>query len=86
MTFFARYEASQLGSTTVEPEHLLLGILREDRALAIRFLSSHAVFEAIREEIVAHMKVREKVANSVDVLINTDSENLLTYAAEVAPE
>src|SRR4029077_2551616 len=36
--FFARYEASQYGSPYIETEHLLLGLLREDRALASRFL------------------------------------------------
>src|SRR5579862_5397028 len=37
--FFARYEASQFGSRTIETEHLLLGVLREDRTLASRFLA-----------------------------------------------
>jgi ATP-dependent Clp protease ATP-binding subunit ClpC len=36
--FFARYEASQYGSPYIETEHLLLGLLREDRALAKRIL------------------------------------------------
>jgi ATP-dependent Clp protease ATP-binding subunit ClpC len=27
--FFARFEASQNGSPTIEPEHMLLGLLRE---------------------------------------------------------
>jgi len=30
--FFARYEASSLGSTTIETEHLLLGLLREHKS------------------------------------------------------
>jgi hypothetical protein len=67
VTLFARYEASQLGSPTMEPEHLLLGILREDKALGFRFLSSHAVFEVIREQMVAHASVREKVSTLVDL-------------------
>ena len=33
--FFARYEASQFGDPEIRPEHLLLGILREDAALAL---------------------------------------------------
>jgi len=33
--FFARYEASQFGSPYIETEHLLLGLLREDKALTI---------------------------------------------------
>ena len=31
--FFARYEASQLGSITIETEHLLLGLIREGKGL-----------------------------------------------------
>ena len=45
--FFARYEASQFGSPYIETEHLLLGLLREDKALANRFLRSHAAIESI---------------------------------------
>ena len=39
--FFGRYEASQFGSPYIETEHLLLGLLREDKALANRFLRLH---------------------------------------------
>jgi ATP-dependent Clp protease ATP-binding subunit ClpC len=31
--FFARYEASQFGSPSIETEHLLLGLLRESKWL-----------------------------------------------------
>jgi ATP-dependent Clp protease ATP-binding subunit ClpA len=31
--FFARYEASQLGSQEITSEHLLLGLLRDDKAV-----------------------------------------------------
>jgi len=31
--FFARYEASQLGSISIEPEHILLGLLRENKSV-----------------------------------------------------
>ncbi len=49
--FFARYEASQYGSPYIETEHLLLGLLREDKALANRFLRTHGSIESIRKEI-----------------------------------
>jgi ATP-dependent Clp protease ATP-binding subunit ClpC len=29
--FFARYEAAQIGPAYIETEHILLGLLREDR-------------------------------------------------------
>jgi ATP-dependent Clp protease ATP-binding subunit ClpC len=51
--FFARYEASQFGSLYITTEHLLLGLLREDKALANRFLGSHAAVESIRKQIEA---------------------------------
>ena len=35
--FFARYEASQFGSPYIETEHLLLGLIREDKNLTNRF-------------------------------------------------
>ena len=58
--FFARYEASQFGSPYIETEHLLLGLLREDKALANRFLRSHAAVESIRKQIEgAHHHSRE---------------------------
>ena len=58
--FFARYEASQFGSPYIETEHLLLGLLREDKALANRFLRSHAAVESIRKQIEgAHHDSRE---------------------------
>src|SRR5688572_32573417 len=65
--FFARYEASQFGSPYIETEHLLLGLLREDKALANRFLRSHAAVESIRKQIEGHTTVREKVSTSVDL-------------------
>ena len=62
--FFARYEASQFGSPYIETEHLLLGLLREDKALANRFLRSHAAVESIRKQIEGHTTIREKVSTS----------------------
>ena len=60
--FFARYEASQFGSPYIETEHLLLGLLREDKALTNRFLRSHASVESIRKQIEGALTtIREKV-------------------------
>ena len=64
--FFARYEASQFGSPYIETEHLLLGLLREDKALTNRFLRSHASIESIRKQIEGRTTIREKVSTSVD--------------------
>jgi hypothetical protein len=35
--FMARYEVSQFGASAIETEHLLLGILREEKSILPRF-------------------------------------------------
>jgi ATP-dependent Clp protease ATP-binding subunit ClpC len=82
--FFARYEASQFGSPYIETEHLLLGLLREDKPLANRFLRSQANIESIRKQIEAQTTVREKVSTSVDLPLSTECKHVLAYAAEEA--
>jgi ATP-dependent Clp protease ATP-binding subunit ClpC len=82
--FFARYEASQFGSPYIETEHLLLGLLREDKALTNRFLRSHASVESIRKQIEQHTTVREKVSTSVDLPLSNECKHVLAYAAEEA--
>ena len=78
--FFARYEASQFGSPYIETEHLLLGLLREDKALTNRFLRSHASVESIRKQIEAHTTIREKVSTSVDLPLSNECKRVLAYA------
>ena len=82
--FFARYEASQFGSPYIDTEHLLLGLLREYKALAHRFLPSHASMESIRRQVEHHSPVRDKVATSVDLPLSNECKRILAYAAEEA--
>src|SRR5216117_3451017 len=61
--FFARYEASQLGSISIETEDLLLGLIREGKGLTSRiFARSHLSLENIRKEIEGRTVFREKVS------------------------
>src|ERR1700721_1520444 len=82
--FFARYEASQYGSPYIETEHLLLGLLREDKALANRFLRTHGSIESIRKEIESRITVRERISTSVEVPLSQECKRILTFAAEEA--
>ncbi len=82
--FFARYEASQFGSPYIETEHVLLGLLREDKALAHRFLKSPSSVESIRKQIEEHTTIREKVSTSVDLPLSNENKRVLAYAAEEA--
>ena len=56
--FFARYEASQYGSSHIAAEHLLLGLLREDRTLTRRILPSGAA-EKMRAIIDARVPANQ---------------------------
>jgi ATP-dependent Clp protease ATP-binding subunit ClpC len=82
--FFARYEASQFGQPYIETEHLLLGILREDKALTNRFLRTHSSVQAIRNQIQAHTAIVEKTSTSVDLPLSNECKRILAYAAEEA--
>src|SRR4029078_6165367 len=83
--FFARYEASQLGSNSIETEHLLLGLIREGKGLTSRIFSkSHLSMESIRKEIEGRALYREKVSTSVDIPLSPESKRVLGYASEEA--
>jgi hypothetical protein len=82
--FFARYEACQFGSPYIEAEHLLLGILREDKALANPFLPSHATVASIRKQIEGHTTRGEKVSITVDLPLSYEYQRVLAHASEEA--
>jgi ATP-dependent Clp protease ATP-binding subunit ClpC len=84
--FFARYEASQFGSAHIESEHLLLGLLREDKVLTNRFLGSHHSEEPIRRQIEAHTTIREQVSTSVDLPLSDECKHVLAYAGGEAEQ
>jgi ATP-dependent Clp protease ATP-binding subunit ClpC len=83
--FFARYEASQLGSNSIETEHLLLGLIREGKGLTSRIFSkSHLSMESIRKDIEGRALYRDKVSTSVDIPLSGESKRVLGYASEEA--
>ena len=82
--FFARYEASEFGSPSIETEHLLLGLLREDKAIANRFLPSDDSVASIRQRIRALTPCNEKISTSVDLPLSHESSRVLAYSAEEA--
>lgn len=88
--FFGRYEASQLGSQLIETEHLLLGLLREDKDLARRFLSPEVSGEAA-EDVPSEIAEVEKrirfIVNRVeDAVANQEFEKARFYADEERKE
>lgn len=82
------------GSRTIGPEHILLGILREDRGLAWRLLPKTPT-DQIRDELAAAMPQGESFPTSVDIPMSEECKAVLDFGdkeaermqdSQVAPE
>ena len=82
--FYARYEAGNYGSRYIETEHLLLGLLREDRALAKWFPGQSNVEPEIRSEIEKRTTRGERFRTSVEVPLSAECKKVLTLAVETS--
>jgi ketosteroid isomerase-like protein len=82
--FFARYEAGNYGSRYIETEHLLLGLLREDRALSKWFPGESNVEPGIRSEIEKRITRGEHISTSVEIPLTAECNKVLTLAAEAS--
>src|SRR5712692_2166953 len=79
--FFARYEASQFGASMIEPEHLLLGLSREDKPLFARFLTDgKQSLESIRGQIEQRSSAKDRIAVSVELPLAPETKLALSYA------
>jgi hypothetical protein len=84
VVFFARFEASQYGSRAIGSEHLLLGLLREDRELA-KWLSGGKIVEGqIRAEIESRIILGARISTSVEIPLDEECRKILKFAAEEA--
>jgi ATP-dependent Clp protease ATP-binding subunit ClpA len=82
--FFARYEASQFGSPYIETEHLLLGLLRENKGITRRLSRPQFTFESIRRRIEEQKPPQKSTSTSVDMPLSEGCKRALKYAAEEA--
>jgi hypothetical protein len=80
--FFARYEASQFGSMTIESGHMLLGLIREYTDLIHHFAPRAPSVEDISKEVAAHLTVRQRVPTSIDMPLSNECKRILAYSAE----
>jgi enamine deaminase RidA (YjgF/YER057c/UK114 family) len=83
--FFARYEATQLGSISMEPGHLLLGLIREPKGvMGLVFTRSGLSLELIRKEIESRTIFHEKIATSVEIPFSAEFKRVLQHASAEA--
>jgi ATP-dependent Clp protease ATP-binding subunit ClpC len=83
--FFARYEASKLGSRVIESEHILLGILREGEETVSEVLRRFRVKpEEIRREIEGERVFVERISSTAELPLSEESKKILAYASHEA--
>jgi ATP-dependent Clp protease ATP-binding subunit ClpC len=81
--FFARYEASQLGALQIEAEHVLLGLIREDKTISNRFFHrAQATVEAIRKDVESRIVLRPRHPQTIDLPLSIEAKRVLAFAAE----
>ena len=83
--FFARYEASKLGSRVIESEHILLGILREgEETVAELFRRFHVKTDDVRREIEGERVFVERISSTAELPLSEEAKKILAYAAHEA--
>ncbi|MEE8278069.1 MAG: ATP-dependent Clp protease ATP-binding subunit [Thermoanaerobaculia bacterium] len=83
--FFARYEASKLGSRVIESEHILLGILREgEETVNELFRRLRVKPETIRRQIEGERVFVERISSTAELPLSEESKKVLAYASHEA--
>jgi ATP-dependent Clp protease ATP-binding subunit ClpC len=83
--FFARYETSNFGSLQIEPEHLLLGLLRQASGLTQRlYADAGLTYKAAVAEIRKQHPPAERVSTSVEIPFSESGTAALHAAAREA--
>jgi ATP-dependent Clp protease ATP-binding subunit ClpA len=82
--FFARSEASQFGSDSIEPEHLLLGVLREQSRDLGNFFADPSSIQAITQDMRASVTVCAKKTLTNPLPVSSACKRILGYAKEEA--
>lgn len=83
--FFARYEATEFGSSSIEPEHLLLGLIREGKGLTSRLFAVASIsLDAVRQALKGRMPRGEKIPTSIEMPFSASVKRILQYAVEEA--
>ncbi len=80
--FFARHEASNVGARKIYPAHLVLGLLRESKAMFFRLKTTPAKLLLIQQACSKARAGRKPVSTSVDKPLDEDSIHILERAQE----
>lgn len=84
VVFFARAEAMRRGSSHIESEHLLLGVLRENETLPGRLGGSRIAIAEFLRGIEGISSIGQPLAGTVEIPLSPESKQVLRFAAEEA--
>ncbi len=84
--FFARYEALQYGSQVISPEHILLGLMREDKTISARFFPfrHNLTVDIIRREVEERIVLHERIPQSAELHLAAETKKILSLTKEEA--
>jgi ATP-dependent Clp protease ATP-binding subunit ClpC len=83
--FFARYEASKLGSRVIESEHILLGVLREGEEIIKEIFTRFNIKpEQIRREVEGDRLFVDRISSSAELPLSEEAKKILAYASHEA--
>jgi ATP-dependent Clp protease ATP-binding subunit ClpC len=82
--FYARTEAGDLGASSIETEHLLLGLLRADTVLNNSLLSDNERVEDLRSRIHDITAPNQPVPTTVDMTMSQECQQALAVALDEA--
>lgn len=80
LIFFARDEAASRGSEVIEPEHVLLGLLRQDRSLLELLLPPSVSISSLRKKIEPQKSVSGQVVSAAEIPLSKGSQAALELA------
>ena len=83
--FFSREEVTLQGGASIEPGHLLLGLIREEGHVAAEVLhATHLSPGLLRKEVERESASLSSVPLSAEIPFSTSSKKVLQFAAEEA--
>jgi ATP-dependent Clp protease ATP-binding subunit ClpA len=82
--FFALHEARAVGSPYIEPEHLMLALMRENRKLLITAFGTEAGVASFDTKLRSCLRPLAATPGSVDLPLANTSKRILAFAAEEA--
>jgi hypothetical protein len=83
--FFSRYEAAQLGNSTIEPEHVLLGLVRAGQGWAgALFERAQLTPELARTELPSPATAPEALPQSVIIPFGAETKRIFAGAKDEA--